>query len=208
MALIRTIQINKKTKIGIWEINEPESYFLSDVSAQKEIKHPVKRLQHLAGRKLLKTLVPAFPVEKIEINICGKPYLRDKSYHFSITHSGKYAAVIVSEEDNVGIDLEKVSPKIKRLAGRFLSDLEYEQMTDNDTVYTLCWSAKETIYKWLGRKDANIRKNIRVEPFHIREEGEMMVSVDCDGFKHRLDANYECMGDFVLVWMNEAGFMT
>jgi len=41
--------INKSTKLAIWSIEELK-IFLSKVPLQREITHPNKRLQHLAGR--------------------------------------------------------------------------------------------------------------------------------------------------------------
>ena len=82
--------------MAVWHIAEPESFFLEQVPLQKQISHPHKRLQHLAGRLLLKELVPGFPVELIRIADTKKPYLENEPYHFSISHCGDYAAAIVS----------------------------------------------------------------------------------------------------------------
>jgi len=53
--------INATTKLGIWQIEEEESFFLAKVPLQRNITHPHKRLQHLAGRYLLQYLFPDFP---------------------------------------------------------------------------------------------------------------------------------------------------
>ena len=45
-------QINDDTKLAVWEIKEDEDFFLQHVPLQREITHPHKRLQHLAGRYL------------------------------------------------------------------------------------------------------------------------------------------------------------
>jgi hypothetical protein len=39
------------------------------------VTHPLKRLQHLAGRFLLQFLCPGFPYELIRIADTAKPYL-------------------------------------------------------------------------------------------------------------------------------------
>ena len=94
--------IDESTRLAIWEIGEEESFFLSQVPLQREITHPHKRLQHLAGRYLLKYLFPDFPVELILIADTRKPYLEDEAYHFSISHCDNYAAVVASKESRVG----------------------------------------------------------------------------------------------------------
>ena len=53
MPLVYQQNINAVTKIGVWHIAEAEDFFAT-VPLQKEITHWHKRLQHLAGRFLLK----------------------------------------------------------------------------------------------------------------------------------------------------------
>ena len=52
--------IEDNTRLGIWKIEEEEKFFLQSVPLQNEITHPHKRLQHLAGRFLLKQLRRTF----------------------------------------------------------------------------------------------------------------------------------------------------
>ena len=88
MPLVYQQNINPFTKLGVWHINEPESFFISEVPLQREITHPHKRLQHLAGRYLLKALFPGFPYELIKVADTRKPFLENEAYHFSISHCG------------------------------------------------------------------------------------------------------------------------
>ena len=98
--------IDANSQLGIWKITEKEDFFLQTVSLQKAIAHPHKRLQHLAGRFLLKYLFPDFPYELIRIADTRKPFLKNEAYHFSISHCGDFAAAIVSRDKRVGIDIE------------------------------------------------------------------------------------------------------
>src|SRR5689334_16946996 len=120
--------IDKYTKLGIWKIEEPETFFLNAVPLQRDITHPHKRLQHLAGRWLLKYLFPAFPIELIRIADTRKPFLENEAYHFSISHCGDFAAVIVSERYRVGVDIELPSQKVERIKHKFLHQEELELM--------------------------------------------------------------------------------
>jgi hypothetical protein len=67
MPLFYQHNINRDTKLGIWRIDEPESFFLEKVPLKQDVSHPFKRRQHLAGRYLLSYLFPDFPVEEIRI---------------------------------------------------------------------------------------------------------------------------------------------
>src|SRR4030095_2593149 len=116
--------IDRHTKLGIWKIEETEQFFLETVPLQKEITHPHKRLQHLAGRLLLRELFPDFPYELIRIASTRKPFLENAAYHFSISNCGDYAAVIVSCKSRVGVDIELFNRKIGAVSHKFLSEKE------------------------------------------------------------------------------------
>ena len=120
MPLVYQKNINPTTKVGVWHITEAEDFF-SQIPLQREITHPHKRLQHLAGRFLLKELFPDFPIELIRIASTKKPFLENDVYHFSISHCGDYAAVIVSNNHRVGADIEMPSKKIEKVKHKFSS---------------------------------------------------------------------------------------
>lgn len=126
MPLFYQHNINEHAKLAVWHITEPEDFFLQEVHLQKNLHHPHKRLQHLAGRYLLKILHPEFPLHLIEIAESNKPLLPGGSFHFSISHCGDFAAAIISENESAGIDVELVTPKIKLIKHKFLSAKEIE----------------------------------------------------------------------------------
>jgi 4'-phosphopantetheinyl transferase len=170
-------QINDTTRLGIWKIEETEEFFLSNVPLQREVTHPHKRLQHLAGRFLLQFLFPDFPYELIRIADTRKPYLPGEQYHFSISHCGDYAAAIVSSNKRVGIDIEMPTPRIHIIAKKFLSESEKKYKTENklflerwgttekaETEFlTFLWSAKESIYKWYGKGQVDFSEHISLD---------------------------------------------
>ena len=154
MPLIYQHQINAATKIGVWHITEAENFFLQFVPVQRSITHPHKRLQHLAGRFLLRELFPDFPLSLIQIADTRKPFLEDKVFHFSISHCGDYAAVIVSTLNRVGVDIEIPHAKIERVQHKFLSANENQLLKKIDggniKILTMAWSIKEAMFKWYG----------------------------------------------------------
>ncbi|HUZ57884.1 MAG TPA: 4'-phosphopantetheinyl transferase superfamily protein [Hanamia sp.] len=180
MPLFYQHNINPSVKLAIWHITENESFFLEKVSIQKEIMHPHKRLQHLAGRYLLEILHPGFPFQLIEIAESKKPLLSNGEIHFSISHCADYAAVIISENKLVGIDVELVTPKIEMVKEKFLTEneLKLSKATLNGPgnmnykVLTLFWSGKEAIYKWYGRGALSFKRNMGMdELFFENDEG-------------------------------------
>ena len=206
MALFYQHNINQDTKLGIWHIEEPESFFLEKVPLKKNVTHPFKRRQHLAGRYLLSYLFPDFPVEEILIADTRQPFLAGEQYHFSISHCGSYAAAIVSGSSRVGVDIEMITPRIERVADKFLNEGEIHFFNEDYALFleqwglrgrieqefqTLIWSAKEALFKWYGKGELDFKKHmqltggIRIEGDWIKLpfvfEKEEMILLDLDG---------------------------
>ncbi|RQO30301.1 4-phosphopantetheinyl transferase [Taibaiella sp. KBW10] len=149
MPLYRSWQTSH-AHIAIWEITETEDFFAASLGFGSDKKHPKRRLEHLSGRFLLQYLVPGFPFDKIQISPLGKPQLADQSLHFSISHSYPYAAVIVSRQQEVGIDIQVYQDKILRLQSKFLSAAEQLICANDMQRITLTWCAKEALFKYYG----------------------------------------------------------
>jgi phosphopantetheinyl transferase len=175
MPLVYQQNINATTKIALWHITEPEDFFLAVVPVQREIKHWHKRLQHLAGRLLLKKLYPDFPVELIRIAETNKPFLENEPFHFSISHGGDYAAAMVSKTHRVGVDVELLNEKIEQLQHKFIYEDEFKILNNqwlhvakenpmtNNKCLTLYWSVKESVFKWWGRGQVDFKKDITLQ---------------------------------------------
>ena len=168
MPLVYQQNINATTKIGVWHIAEAEDFFLQQVPLQRTITHWHKRLQHLAGRLLLKELYPEFPLGEILIADTKKPFIENEAWHFSISHSGDYAAALVSREYRGGVDVEWNNPKIVDIKHKFLREEELvignrQWAIDNVQWLTLCWSVKEAVYKWWGAGGVDFKKDIFIK---------------------------------------------
>lgn len=163
MPLFFQKNINTDTRIGIWKIEENEDFFLGLVPQHRQVTHPHKRVQHLAGRFLLKYLYPYFPSHLIQIADTRKPFLADETFHFSISHCGNYAAAIVSRQYRVGIDIEVPDEKVKRIGHKFISNDELVSMHPLSIEdYTQIWSAKEAVFKWYGKGGVDFRQHIQL----------------------------------------------
>jgi phosphopantetheinyl transferase len=170
MALFYQHNINGHTRLGVWKIEEDEGFFLKKVPLKKDVSHPYKRLQHLAGRYLLRTLFDDFPLEEIMIADTKKPFLQDEFYHFSISHCGNYAAAIVSRDCRVGVDIEMVTPRLITISSKFLNEEESIYLKDWEHVsklhldlVTVLWCAKESVFKWYGNGQVDFRKHMSLK---------------------------------------------
>jgi phosphopantetheinyl transferase len=186
MPLFFQQDINDSTRLGVWRIDEDESFFLQQVPLQREITHPKKRSQHLAGRFLLRFLFPEFPIGSILIADTHKPFVADESFHFSISHCDDTAAAIVSRSARVGVDVEIATPRVHRIIDKFLHPEERSWMEmkcgGNPALLTsslairlptLLWSAKEAVFKWYGEGKVDFSEHIRLLPFDMKESGSI-----------------------------------
>ena len=216
MPLFYQQDINETTRLGVWQITEDESFFMEKVPLSREITHPHKRLQHLAGRYLLQALFPDFPYELIRIADTRKPYLQDEAYHFSISHCGHTAAALVSSTHRVGVDVEEATPRIDRILKKFLHpeeldwlnkqtilaarDIQDDDLFSDYLLPTLLWSAKESVFKWYGEGQVDFSEHIRLNPFYFGMEGAIP-GIFCKNEPFSFSLQYKIMENLCLSWV-------
>jgi phosphopantetheinyl transferase len=195
--------VSDSTRLGIWKIEETEEFFKGNVPQHRDVTHPHKRLQHLAGRFLLQFLFPDFPYELVKIADTKKPFLPNEQYHFSISHCGDFAAAIVSKDKRVGIDIEIPTEKILKIRHKYLSEeekikFEYQLPTPDSRLLTLLWSAKEAVYKWFGDGEVEFIEHIRLRELHQGNE-----TINCFFAKtnQELIIHYRDFEHLLLTWV-------
>jgi len=204
-------EIDNTTRLAVWKIEEDEPFFLQHVPLQREISHPHKRLQHLAGRYLLQYLFPDFPVSLIKIADTRKPYLENEAYHFSISHCSNYAAAIVSKSKRVGVDIEVPTVKVEKIKHKFLHEEELNWQMATETAnnqstnqltnqLTLLWSAKEAVFKWWSYGNVDFSEMIRLQPFGLEPEG-MIEGAFVGNDIYPLQTHYKLFDGICLAWI-------
>ena len=122
------------------------------------IKISENQLQSLTAGVLLRVVLCTyfgFINENIvfERETNGKPYLKNKSVHFNISHSESLVAVAVSDRD-VGVDLEKTCEVNPKLTDRYFTENEKKYINvkspDWQTRFFEVWTKKEAILKKSG----------------------------------------------------------
>ena len=205
MSIFFQHQIDDSTRLGVWKIDENEEFFKGNVPQHRDVTHPHKGLQHLAGRFLLQYLFPDFPYELILIADTRKPYLKDEEFHFSISHCGDYAAAIVSKDRRVGIDIEIPAEKILQIQHKFISEVEKKifltldsrLQTPDSRLPTLLWSAKESVFKWYGIGGVDFREHIR-----LQKKTDGSDTLECHFVKTQTDltVHYREFEHLILAW--------
>ena len=204
MPLVYQQNINAVTKIAVWHIAEKEDFFLAQVPLQREIRHWHKRLQHLAGRLLLKEMYPDFPVELIRIADTKKPFLENEPFHFSISHCGDYAAAMISKIYRVGVDVELLNEKIEQIQHKFIYEDQVKELNIQCVMpiiqsLTLYWSVKESVFKWWGSGAVDFKDDIVIQSVQGLPEQGVVNCIFKNEFE--LDVHYLFFNNNFLTWV-------
>ena len=165
MPFLKEFIINDKTKIKLWKvmIGELNTKELNndDKNLLKLKKSNILREQFLATRKILALENSDY---KITYDINGKPLL-NSIYNISISHSHEIAAIAISDNSNIGLDVQLKESKIFNLQNKFLNKSEKSNIGDDPTVdiLTMVWTSKESIYKAIGLKGISFTENIKID---------------------------------------------
>lgn len=207
MGCISKHYLNESTILGVWKIEEDIKTLLEMVELDNGDKKKYKgfastsrRLEFLSVRALLSELLGNDA--KIVYNKNNKPFLKDGSRFISISHSHKLTAILCSTDEKVGIDLEYMSSNISAFAFKFLNRKEKVTKSSEDRKYHLYihWCAKESLYKICDKEGISIKKNITIEPFEVKESGEIKGSVHTQKINETFDLYYSRYDNYAIVW--------
>ena len=209
MALYFKKELDNGAEIAVWQITETEDELkaLSSVpSAEMEeislFGSESQRKQKLAVRALINELFD----EKMYLDHHdnGKPYLENCATNISITHTEKYVAVIIHDEDDLGIDIESLDRDFSAVEQRALSEDEIEDLDDDSRNEQLAiyWCAKEAIFKRMSQLRVDFAEQIEVEKFRPKGKGELEATfIHKNGHEEEFDLGYVIFDRHVLVWV-------
>ncbi|MCE2712787.1 MAG: 4'-phosphopantetheinyl transferase superfamily protein [Cryomorphaceae bacterium] len=122
--------------------------------------HLSRKREFVATRILRNEL---FGAEHIHYDQNGAPYIEREGF-ISISHSATTAALAFNPSFSIGLDLEEIGTKARRVYTKFLSEEEIEHFdTMSDVQMTQCWSAKECLYKLAGHKEIDFKRHLKLE---------------------------------------------
>jgi phosphopantetheinyl transferase len=200
VPLYRLKNITDKIQLGIWFIDESISDLTSlasnlniDISNLPEVKNDSRIKQWLATRLISAEFSPS----KIRYNTYGKPVL-ENGWNISISHSGKFVAVIINKVAECGIDVEKLDSKVDRIKHKFLNKSDIDRIISIQDL-TIYWGAKEALYKCYGKKEVLFIENLFVEEFSP-DSAEFIGLIDMPDLKTKFKMTWEKIEDYVLVY--------
>jgi hypothetical protein len=169
------------SQLALWSIEEEEPFFAERIPYRPDSSHADKRLQQFSSRYLLEIMHPGFPFNEIEVSNTGKPIMSGGSIlQFSLSHCEGFSAAIMGKIAPVGIDVERINPRILRIESKFLNITEYKLLSGCNkesrvTYGTLFWSIKETVFKWWGDGAIDFAEHIQIKSIDLLDQGKALI---------------------------------
>jgi 4'-phosphopantetheinyl transferase len=203
MPLLKIQKTDKQSGWALWFITEQESE-LTEASGEQvdsSIVSYTKRLEWLAGRALIKSLVEQCGLEfhGLAKDEFGKPFLKEYSHPISLSHSYPYVAAQIDTKIEVGIDLEQPKSKLLNIAHRILSPTEFQDAGKDVIKHCIYWCAKESMYKSYGKRGLHFADHLLISPFELKRSGDLVGRIIANGTQRELELAYSVQPDYVLV---------
>lgn len=209
MPIIWSKKLGNKGELAVWHITELADELYNKLqlnNAEKafydSLQSSKRNMHWLGSRVLLRTLLNTTEYIDCQLDQNNKPYLVNFPYEISISHSNNNAAVIIYKEKSVGVDIEKMSDKIERIAGRFLSAKELAFIMPEHRIKQLyvCWGVKETLFKLYGKGSLPFIDGIVIDPFEYTEKGSVNAHIHLPHFKASYTVEYTALQEYMLTW--------
>jgi 4'-phosphopantetheinyl transferase EntD len=212
MPLLVKRHVQEGVELGIWEIAESVDELLSQLTLTpgeetifSQLRGDLRKQHWLSYRLIIKKIINSPGLLDINYSPFGRPIILNHISRISVSHSGLYAAAMVSNKKPVGIDIEKIHPRIEKVIHKFLNHNELEDLHRDYTIehMHLCWSAKEAMYKFYHRRQLDFRLNMIIDPFIFQPQGEITARIQLPDLNRRLLLQYEMFNGYILVFVKD-----
>ncbi len=204
MTFLKEFLINDKTNIKLWKVMigelSPKELNNDEKKLLKLKKSNVLREQFLATRKIL-------ALENSDYIITydpdGKPSL-NAEHNISISHSHEIAAIAISNNCKIGLDVQLKEKKIFNIQHKFLNKSEILNIGENPSIDTLTmiWTSKESIYKAIGLKGISFSKNIKIDK--VTEKDKTGKGYYINGMeKVKFDLKFFYLDEYIVCYANQ-----
>lgn len=207
MALAYHKQLDATTSFAIWKIEESADELYSQLQLKDHetdflstLNNGKRNLHWLSTRALLRSMLKTDLYIDCLVDGHGKPYLANFPHRISLSHSYDYAAVMISEDKAVGIDIELIKDKIERVAKKFMTaaELSFIDQTNKIEHLYVCWCAKEAIYKLHGKRNVSFLDNIQLKPFDFAVDGQFEAALNIEGTTKSFIVNFEKFQNYMI----------
>ncbi len=145
MALSNITEVCKGVHLGLWRMDEEPEELLAHFPILRQqdcpYKHSARQKEFYSVRTLLLAMT-GDPELLIDHEESGRPVVQ--GWQVSISHTRGYAALMLSRDQRVGVDIEYRSDRVAKIASHYIRPDETAESAEQMLVL---WCAKETLYK-------------------------------------------------------------
>jgi len=205
MALFFLLE-EKDFQLAVWKMDEEldellheSSLSAADLARANSFTHTARKKEWICIRLLLKKLNWNFSIGYHE---SGKPFLENSTAHISISHTKDFAGIIISENAIVGIDLERIHPRIEKIAHKFVSDEEEKMLSGENQLKKLfvIWGVKEVLFKMHSIGELLFKEHLSVMPFEFCLPGTANARISKETFQKDFSLKYMMKDDLLITW--------
>lgn len=203
---LEKLEISNDQAWARWRIEESEHALADSIkpfeTISDTIKNPMKRLEWMAGRLAVKTLMErcGLVFQGVTKDDHGKPFPIGSSYQLALSHSYPYVAALLDRRNAAGIDLEQPKAKLLHIAPRILDQNELKDAGDNLVKHCIYWCAKETLVKVHGKKNLIFAENLKISPFLLQKSGNLVGRIIVASTEAQIPLRYMVEENFVMVF--------
>ena len=175
------------THVYTWQLTETVAQLSAGLTLSQEeqerlmtIHSQKKQREFLAIRHLLQQA--QLPTTALSYTSEGKPQLEGQ--YISITHSHDFVMIALSSRP-IGIDIERCTPRILRLAPRFTP---WQAPPDMDEpaqlqAYTQLWTIKEALYKIANQPSVRFYEDLQIPHYQALTPCQQALIIHPEGDK-------------------------
>jgi 4'-phosphopantetheinyl transferase len=159
----------------LWRVEEELDWFKVKLNLAPDLwveydslENEVIRHRWLASRYAVQQVSQQSPLKFIK-ETSGKPILLESENHISLSHCEGYVAAIHADLP-VGIDVERISHRAQKIKNYFLRDEELGLLGEENEALILAWSAKESIFKWYGKKNLGYKSQLCIRSIDFEKQ--------------------------------------
>ena len=204
MPQIFSKSLHPSGNLLLWQTEEGSDWFKKQLdlvpSLWKEYGSLVNdtiRHRWLASRFAVLQVSQQSPLELIK-DQSGRPYLGGERKPLSLSHCEGFVAAIHSDV-SVGIDVERISSRVQKIKNYFMRDEELDLLGIDNESLILAWSAKESIYKWLGENHLGYKSQLCIRSIDFMDQA-MEIEINTKDHNLIQPVSFRQDSDKVLTW--------
>jgi phosphopantetheinyl transferase len=188
----------------LWNVEEESDWFKEQLNLvpglwveYESLMNAAIRHRWLASRFAVQQVSKQSPLELIKDQF-GRPYLGVERKPLSLSHCEGFVAAIHADV-SVGIDVERISSRVQKIKNYFMRDEELDLLGVENAALILAWSAKESIYKWLGEKHLGYKSQLCILSIDFVEQ-VMDIKISTKDYNLIQPVFFRQDSDKVLTW--------